>query len=321
MKRAVFCLMVAAALALTSGGAGFSRQQDAAQLPLDPKPIRIEVLLVNLLVTVNSKRGSFVTDLTREDFRIFEDDTPQAITNFSSDTNLPLTIALLVDTSSSVKLKLDFEKDAATDFIYTVMRPQDRAMLLEFDTGVTLLQDLTSNPNEIVREIKKLKASGGTSMYDAIYLVSEEKLLHEQGRKAIVILSDGADQTSRYKFDEALEMARSADAVIYAVSTARYGASVDAEGENALKQLAEETGGRLIVPYSPDDIFAKRTLRDQLERAFRQISEELRSQYSISYSSTNQARDGRYRKIKVKIARDDLHIRHKKGYIARPTSS
>lgn len=310
MKPALYLLVV---LALAPGLAQQNPQSSGDQ---PPQLFRVPVNLVNVLVTVSSKKGGFITDLSRDDFHVFEDDVRQEITNFSKDTNLPLTLALLVDTSSSVRLKIDFEKQAASDFVYTVMRPQDRALLVEFDTGVTLLQDLTSNPNDIVREIKKLKASGGTSLYDAIYLVSEEKLMHEEGRKAIVILSDGADQTSRYKFAETLEMARSADAVIYAVSTARYGASVDAEGENVLRQLAEETGGKLILPYSNEDIFYKRDLRTQLEMAFKQISDELRSQYSISYRPAS-GPDGKFRKIKVKVQRDDVALRHKKGYLAR----
>ena len=236
--------------------------------------IRVQVEAVNVLVTVNGKNdGKFINDLEKSDFDVYENGIRQTITNFSRQTNLPLTIAMCVDTSSSVKVKLDFEKEAALDFLFTVMRPNDRALLAEFDTGVTLLHDYTSNPNDLAGEIKNLRAGGGTSLYDAVYLVSEEKMLHEKGRRTMVILSDGSDLTSTHTFEEALQMAQRAEIAIYAVSTTRFGADVDHEGDNALKQLAEATGGRVFFPYSSTD-FAK---------AFSAIEQELRSQYNLAY--------------------------------------
>jgi len=183
-------------------------------------PFRVEVDAVNILAAVHdNKTLKFVTDLTKEDFEIYEEGVLQTITNFTQQTDLPLTIALCVDTSSSVRLKLGFEKEAATDFLYSVMRPNDRAMLVEFDTGVTLIHDFTSNPNDLVREIKLLKAGGGTSLYDAVYLVAEQKMLSEPGRKTVIILSDGADLTSKHTFEEMLRMAYQAEVTVYAIST------------------------------------------------------------------------------------------------------
>ena len=273
----------------------------------DDVPFRVEVDAVNILATIHDKdTRKFVTDLTKEDFEIYEDGVLQSVTNFAQQIDLPLTIGLCMDTSSSVRLKLPFEKEAAVDFLYTVMRPFDRVALVEFDTGVTLIHDFTSNPNELVREIEQLKAGGGTSLYDAIYLVSEQKMLNQPGRKTVVILSDGADLTSKHTFEETLRMSYQAEITIYAISTTRFGADVDHEGDNALKQLTESTGGRVFFPYSTS----------QLEEAFQEIDRELRSQYNLTYVPTNKRKDGEFREIKVKVARDSVNIRHRQGYFA-----
>ena len=270
-------------------------------------PFRVEVEAVNVLVAVhNKKTGKFVTDLTAEDFEVYEDGVIQEITNFSQETELPLAIALCIDTSSSVKLKLAFEKEAAIDFLFSVVRPIDQALLLEFDTGVTLLHDFTSNPNDLVRGIESLKAGGGTSLYDAVYLISEQKMMYATGRKTVVVLSDGADLTSRHTFEDALRMAYLSEVAVYAISTTRFGADIDREGDNALKQLTEKTGGKAFFPFS----------NAQLNKAFKNIDQELRSQYNLAYVPTNGRRDGILRQIKVKVARKNSRIRHRKGYFA-----
>jgi len=269
--------------------------------------ITVEVDAVNVLISIiDDDTGDFVTDLDRSRFRVYEDGIRQEITNFSQQTNLPLTIAMCVDTSSSVKLKLKFEKTAALDFLYTVMKPSDRALLAEFDTGVTLLHDFTSNPNDLVKEIKRLKAGGGTSLYDAIFLVIEQKLLYEKGRKTMIILSDGADLTSVNSFEDALRMAQYSEAALYAVSTTRFGANIDHEGDNALKQLAESTGGRVFFPYSTTE----------LSKSFTKIEQELRSQYNLTYTPRNTRKDGTFRTIKLEVDHGGVKIRHRKGYYA-----
>ena len=274
----------------------------------EDRPFRVEVDAVNVLVSVNHpETGKFITNLDASQFEIYEDGERQEITNFSQQTDLPLTIAMCIDTSSSVKIKLEFEKEAALDFLHSVMRPTDKTLLAEFDTGVTLLHDFTSNPNDLVREIERLRAGGGTSLYDAIYHVSEQKLLEETGRKTMVILSDGSDLTSTNTYEEALQMAHRAEVTIYAISTTRFGADIDHEGDNALRQLTESTGGRSFFPYSTS----------LLTRAFRDINEELRSQYSITYVPTNTRKDGTFREIEVKLRTDrDANVRHRKGYYA-----
>jgi len=293
-------LMLAAVLSPVAFAAGQDQQRE---------PFRVEVEAINVLVSVHDeKTGKFVIDLGQEHFRIIEEGVLQRITNFSQQTNLPLSIALAVDTSSSVKLKLEFEKEAALDFLYSVMRPTDRALLLEFDSGVTLLHDFTSDANDLAREIKNLRAGGGTSLYDAIYLICDQKMLDEEsGRKVLVILSDGADVTSTHTYEQALDMAYQAEVTIYAISTSRFGADIDHEGDNALKQLVENTGGRLYFPFSTKD----------LSKAFQAINEELRSQYNIAYVSNNAIKDGKFREIKVEVNRPDTRLRHRKGYFAK----
>ncbi len=289
--------------------AGFWAAFLHAQRPTDR--IRVEVETVNVTVSVHDKAsGEFLTSLTPADFEVYEDGVRQEITNFAQQTDLPLAIALCVDTSASVRIKLDFEKEAATDFLFSVMRTTDRALLAEFDSGVTLLHDFTSNPNDLIREIDRLSAGGSTALYDAIYVISEQKLLDVDGRKVMVILSDGSDLMSRFSFEDALRMAFRAEAAIYAISTTRFGADIDHEGDNALKQLAESTGGKAYFPYSVS----------QLGKAFAAINAELRNQYSLAYTSTNQQRDGGFRKIRVKVKRDDVVVYYRKGYFApRPS--
>lgn len=272
----------------------------------DQGVIRREVNRVNVLVTATDKKGRFVTDLAKDDFKIFEDGRPQVITNFSKQTDLPLNIALLIDTSSSVAVKLPFEKDAATDFIHNVMRENDKALLVEFDTGVTLLQDLTSKPNEISRQIAKLRPGGGTSLYDAICLVASQKLKNLSGRKVIVLLSDGADIDSKATLAETLEKLRESDTTVYTISTSGYGVGGEIQGDKALRTLAEETGGQIYFPYSAS----------QMTQHFSNINQELRSQYNIAYESQGKMLKSGFRSIKVRVNRDNIQLRHRKGYVA-----
>lgn len=281
--------------------------------PSNPDSIRVEVNLVNLVCTVTDRSNRFVTALTQEDFHILEDGVPQQIQHFARETNLPLRIALLIDTSESVISKLRFEQEAATRFFHTVLRPQDRALLVEFDSGVTMLQDFTSDANRLARELKNLRAGGGTSLNDAVYQLSEEKLLNTSGRKAIIVITDGDDTSSKYTFDEALEMAQRAEVTVYAISTNKAGFFGSGghrgpkSGDRVLTQLTEDTGGKVFFPSKADD----------LDLAFTQITEELRSQYSIGYVSTNAKRDGTYRGLTVKLPDNKrLRIRHRKGYYA-----
>ena len=298
LTRVLIALSVIPGLhAQSSGGAGAD--------PLEP--FRVQVEAVNVLVAVHHKKmGRFVTNLSPRHFIVKEDGDRQQITNFAAQTNLPLTIALCVDASASVRLKLGFEKEVATDFLFDVMRPTDKALLLEFDTGVTLLHDFTSNPNALLAEIDNLRAGGGTSLYDAIYLISEQKMLEESGRKTILVLSDGSDLTSVHTFDETLRMAYLAESTIYAISTTRFGAGEDATGDESLTKLTESTGGTAFFPHSSNN----------LGDAFKTIDRELRSQYNLAYVPTNNKKDGTFRKIEVEVKVDDVRVRHRRGYYA-----
>lgn len=285
------------------------------QLPgrISSQTYRVSVDLVNVFCSVFDKNtNSFLTNLTRDDFTIYEDGKKQEVKNFMRETDLPLTIAMLIDTSQSVAPKLKFEQEAAISFFQSVLREKDRAMLVEFDTKVSLAQDFTNDPNKLAREIKKLKAAGGTALYDAIYTSCDEKLIRETGRKTIIILSDGEDESSNTNLGQALEMALKAEATIFAISVSKggfFGVSGSKEGDDVLKRLSQETGGQLYFPFKVED----------LDDSFRQINQELRSQYNLGYLSTNVARDGKYRKIEIKVPERSLKLSYRHGYYA-PTS-
>ena len=321
-KKFWIILAVALLLAVILYPAAHSSQQStpkpqAGTQPPQPKisdqTYRVSVDLVNIFCSAWDKESnSFVTNLTKENFTVFEDNKKQEIVNFSREINLPLTISLLVDTSQSVAPKLKFEQEAATNFFHSVLQEKDRAMLVEFDSGVSMIQDFTNDTNKLAKQIKTLRAAGGTALYDAIYLTCDEKLIRELGRKTIVILSDGEDMSSKYTFDQALEMALKAEATIFAISVNRggfYGVGSTKNGDRILQQFAEESGGKVYFSFKVEE----------LETAFQQIGKELRSQYNIGYFSSNTQRDGTYRKVEVKVAEKGLKIRFRRGYYAPTT--
>ncbi len=288
---------------------GSQRQQQR----ISEQTYRVSVDLVNVFCSVwDRNTNAFVTNLTKDDFSVYEDSQKQEVKNFNRETDLPLTIAMLIDTSQSVAPKLKFEQEAAISFFHSVLRDKDRAMLIEFDSGVTMVQDFTNDPNKLAKQIKTLKAAGGTALYDAITLTCDEKLIREIGRKAIILLSDGEDQSSRATFEQALELALKAEATIFTVSVNRggfFGVGDTKNGDRIMKQLSDETGGRAFFPFKVED----------LEDSFRQINQELRSQYNIGYLSNNTKRDGSYRKVEIRIAEKGLRISYRKGYYAPTT--
>ncbi len=272
-----------------------------------PEPIRVEVEAVNVLVAVTDKNGRFITDLQADRFEIFDNGKRQTITNFSQESNLPLRIGLLVDTSASVRTKLDFEVRSATNFLRSVMKPGDQTLLVEFDRAISLLSDFSSSPADIAEQMKRLRAGGGTALLDAVFTVSRDKMTDPTARNTIVILSDGADRDSQKSLREAVEMAQRAGVIIYAIGTNKFGASGDSGGEKMLEELAEKTGGRAFFPYSPE----------LLEDAFRMIDAELRGQYSLTFVPAGGKRDGKFHKLKVKLKKDKgLTVRHRPGYFA-----
>jgi VWFA-related protein len=288
----------------------------SSQLPsgVSDQTYRVNVDLVNVLCSVFDKTtNTFVTTLSRGDFDVYEDGQKQEIKNFASETNLPLTLAMLVDTSSSVQPKLKFIQETATSFFQSILRNNDRAMLVEFDTSVTLLQDFTGDPNKMAKQVRRLRAAGSTALYDAIYNTCDQKLIRETGRKAIIIISDGQDNVSKASLRESVEMALRAESTIFPISVNKggmFGTGDDTKkGDDILQEMAHQTGGKTFFPFKVEE----------LDDSFRQINQELRSQYNIGYFSTNPRRDGSYRKIEIKVRERNLRLNFRKGYYA-PTN-
>src|SRR5215470_3031184 len=278
--------------------------------------LKVNVELVNVLFSVTDRHGRFIPGLTEKDVLVEEDGRRQQIRNFARETELPLTIAMLIDMSPSVRPVFEEEKTTANAFLESILRTKDLALVIGFDRSVTLVQDYTENIKLLKRAIDELETGGGTSVYDAVYLACKEKLGSEAGRKAIILISDGEDTTSKVKFNEALFSAHTSDTIIYAISNSfrsglfPYGRSrrTGSGGGDigTLRKFSTETGGATFV-VSNQNTFSK---------IFEQIAQELRSQYSLGYNSTNPARDGKFRQIKI-IPRDSSYtIRARKGYYA-----
>ena len=282
----------------------------------DSDNLIINVELINVLFTVKDRKGRLVTDLQRPNFKLYEDNKLQKITNFSQETNLPLTIAILIDTSTSITDRFKFEQEAAIDFLYQTLRPKkDKALLITFDSAIELIQDFTNVPQILARSIRKIRPGGGTKMLDSIYLTCQEKLRAEPGRtrKIIVLISDGDDNLSMETLPNTLEMVQRSDVSIYAISTNLSGFfNIKLpKADKLLKRLAQETGGRAFFPFKSDD----------LAKSFADISTELRSQYSLAYRSSNTKQDGSFRAIKIKTDRKRLKVKARKGYYALRGSS
>ncbi len=274
------------------------------------------VFNVRLPIAVTEKGGRFVIDLKQSDFEIYEDKIKQEdIVSFKTESDLPLDVALLMDTSNSVKPKLKFQRDAAVSFLQTVLRPRvDRALFLSFNSDIELQQDYTNRVDLLGQAIDKVKAYGETKLYDAVYRICEEKMSAEAGRRrAIVLITDGEDTASEHSLDDAINIALKTETVVFVISNKAAGffgvqaGTVDSDEDKNLKKLSEETGGRVFVTGTALE----------LEKGFASVARELRSQYLIAYSPSNENYDGKMRSIEVKIpGRKDLKLRTRKGYPA-----
>ena len=277
--------------------------------------IKVGVELVNVLFTVTDNKGRLVSGLGPEDFTVEEDGDRQTIQYFARENELPLTLALLVDTSPSVRPVFDEEKRTAVSFLESILRKQDLALIIGFDRSVTLIQDFTESTRLLGDAVYSLDIGSGTSVYDAVYLASREKLRHQTGRKAIILISDGEDTTSRLKRDESLIAAHQGDAVIYSISNVPPRRGFLGGRRNGdmrtLKRLSEETGGAVFVLDNKSDF----------EDIFSQIAAELRTQYSLGYVSTNLKKDGKYRRIKIIPRNKRLKVRSRRGYYAADADS
>ena len=272
--------------------------------------IKVDVTRVNVLFTVTDKKGRFITDLGKDDFLVTENKKPQVIQEFTAETDLPLRIAILIDTSNSIRDRFKFEQEAAVEFINSVIRPkEDRAMVVSFDTEAELVSDLIDDPEKLAKVIRNLRPGGGTSLYDAIYFACRDRLSQDQPRhkfrRAVIIVSDGDDNQSRVTRDQALEMAQKADAVLYAISTNI--SKIEGDGDKVLRYLTTETGGQAFFPFKVQD----------LAQDFENIANELRRQYNIFYRPEPLKADGLFHAINLKVnGRKDLVVRARKGYYA-----
>jgi Ca-activated chloride channel family protein len=304
MKYAVILGMIAA---------GVSAQPPASKATGDEdqkSQFTLDVTRVQLLFTVSDKKGRFVSNLAKEDFEVFEAKKPQSIVEFTAESDLPLRLAILIDTSNSIRDRFKFQQEAATDFVNTVIRPQeDRAVVVSFDAAPELVADLTGDIEKLTSAIRSLRAGGGTALYDAIFFACRDKLMQDQPRhkfrRAMVILSDGEDNQSRYTRDQALEMAHKAEVVVYSISTNRLGSESD--GDKVLKYFAEQTGGQTFFPFKAQE----------LAQSFENIANELRHQYNVLYRPEPLKADGLYHTVDVKVrGRKDRGVRVRHGYYA-----
>ena len=282
---------------------------------------------MHLVATATDRRHNFVTDLEKTDFKVLEDGVPQEIKLFGRETDLPLRIGLLLDTSNSIRPRLEFEQDAAIDFLTSVIRRhKDMAFLMTFDNEPEVIQDYTGDVALLTGAIRKQRAGGGTALHDAIYKAAE-KLTNPppangpdlEVRRVMVLISDGDDNLSDHALSDAVEVAIRAEASIYSISTNTdwLATSGDmprkmhlAPGDKVLQKFAEESGGRVFFPYKVED----------LAESFVDIGAELRSQYFIAYAPTNPQANGKYRRIEVDTNRKGLTIRTRKGYYATSTA-
>ena len=296
--------------------------------------LKVNVNVVQLFFNVKDKHGALIPSLTKDDFELFEDGKPQTIKYFKAESDLPLTLGILIDSSGSQQRVLEMEKEVGGSFLENTLRPKDEAFVISFDVDVNLLQDFTSSVHNLKAALNeaKINAGGvgcsagpmgqpgpipcgstgprGTLLYDAVYLASHDELSHEVGRKAMILLTDGEDQGSRLQIKDAIEAAQKADVISYVLLIADrgfYGGLYS--GDSSMKKLCQETGGRVIEVGNKID---------KLRQAFDQISNELRSQYNIGYVSTNRNLDGSFRKVEIHPKNKDYKIQARSGYYAMP---
>ena len=288
----------------------YSAEVAASDQPDSVLTIKKRVDEVNVLFIATDRHGKFVRNLTQTDFNILDDHKPpQAIDAFRKETDLPLQLGLLVDTSGSVRSRFDFEQEAAVSFLQSTLRPGfDKAFVMGFSNRTQVSQDFTDNARLLATGVHSLQDGGGTALYDAIYKACRDKLAKQTSdrpvRKAIIIVSDGEDNQSEYSRAQAIEMAQRAEVIIYAISTDDSGLIL--RGDRVLEQLADATGGRAFFPFKMKDI----------KSSFAAIEDELRSQYVVSYRPADFDADGRYRSIEITAVKKDLQVRARRGYFA-----
>jgi len=309
-----------------------SKPQSQDEVLKSQTTIPVNVNLVDVLFTVLNRRNKLVPEMEKQDFKVFDDNAPQDIRYFSRQSDLPLRIGMLMDTSNSIRDRIKFEQDAANNFLFSVLRHgKDEAFLMTFDDEPQVIQGFTGDTGKLRDQILRTRAGGGTAVYDAIYDACEKELSHPPRppgdqpdivRRVMILISDGEDNLSNHTRSEAIEMAQRASVVIYTISTSIQWVTIEepnkekagnrkyhlTDGDKILLALAEETGGRSFYPYHVDD----------LDQSFQDIGEELRNQYSIAYIPSNHGFDGHYHKIKIEIPEHKgYQVRARRGYYAR----
>lgn len=302
--------------------------QEQEKVPPSPgTTLKVSTEVVNVYAVVREKKGRLITNLNKDDFELTEDNVREEIRYFSRETDTPLTLGILIDTSPSQERVLGVEKQEAKAFIRQVLRPKDLAFVLHFDLEVELLQDFTSDPRLLAHAIDETVINGGgrgvlpgpfptptsagaTHLYDAVYLASNQLMKNEVGRKVLIMLTDGEDQGSQVKLNAAVEAAQKADVIIYSVAiidrSFYWGRAVGFSGDSVLKKLSEETGGRVIQVSRARDTAS----------AFQEIADELRTQYLLGYTPTNNRHDGSFRKIRLRVRQGDHKVQARRGYYA-----
>lgn len=331
-KARVFQVLGAATALLLAASALAAQSSPAPQQQEDQslETLKVNVNVVQLFFNVKDKKGGLIPNLTKTDFDILEDGKPQTIKYFAAESNLPLTLGILIDSSGSQARVLDMEKQVGGNFLAEILREKDLAFVIGFDVNVDLLQDFTSSVPSLKRGMDSARintgggggvipgmgggpvptANGprGTLLYDAVYLAAHDELAQQVGRKAMILLTDGEDQGSQLKLADAIEAAQKSDSIVYVLLCADRGFyGFGYSGDSQMKKLTSETGGRVIEVGNK---------LEKLKDAFDQISKELRSQYNIGYSPTNAKLDGTFRKVEIHPKDKDYKIQSRLGYYA-----
>lgn len=293
--------------------------------------LKVNVDVVQLFFNVKDKKGGLIPNLTKNDFDLLEDGKPQTIKYFTAESDLPLTLGILIDSSGSQQRVLPMEKEVGSNFLREILRPKDEAFVISFDVDVNLLQDFTNSDHALRAALNSATINAptsscgipgmgggplpcsatpqGTLLYDAVYLASHDELSKEVGRKAMILLTDGEDQGSKLKLRDAVEAAQKSDSIVYVLliaDRAAYGFG-GYSGDSEMKKMTEQTGGRVIEVGNK---------QDKLKQAFDQIANELRSQYNIGYVPTNSTKDGTFRKVEVRPHGKDYRVQARAGYYA-----
>jgi len=326
---AAVALMLAAFVLVASAQSNSAPAQDQDQ---SLETLKVNVNVVQLFFNVKDKKGGLIASLTKNDFDIAEDGKPQTIKYFAAESDLPLTLGILIDSSGSQARVLDMEKQIGGNFLAEILREKDLAFVIGFDVNVDLLQDFTNSVSALKKgmNVARINTGGGggvipgmgggpvptangprgTLLYDAVYLAAHDELAQQVGRKAMILLTDGEDQGSQLKLVDAIEAAQKSDSIVYVLLCADrgfYGGFGGYSGDSQMKKLTSETGGRVIEVGNK---------YDKLKDAFDQISRELRSQYNIGYSPTNAKLDGTFRKVEIHSKNKDYKIQSRLGYYA-----